>query len=107
MKGAAILFVVVSLTLEPVASFSASPIESIVDSIKTAFESTIAKVGGSNDVEIVRRRDELKTSLLQECRQTATKPSRERIEALINDLAEISPTPNAAGSDRLQKQWNL
>lgn len=107
MKGGTILFVVVSLTLETVRSFSASPIESIVDSIKSAFESTISKAGGSNDAEDVRRRDELKASLLQKCRQTATKPSRDCIEALINDLVGLSPTPNAAGSDRLQKQWNL
>lgn len=51
------------------------------------------------------RREELKALLLGECRNE--KPSRERIEALISDLSPLSPTPNAASSERLQKQWIL
>ena len=50
-------------------------------------------------------REELKMTLLEECRQE--KPSRERIEVLITDLAKVSPTPNAASSPRLQKTWIL
>jgi hypothetical protein len=105
MKVLTLLTMSISLSSNSVASFSASPQQNIVDSIKTAFGSFITQSVPA-DPDAVKRED-LKASLLEECRQRATKPSRERIEALIADLADLSPTSNAASSERLQKQWIL
>lgn len=105
MKVATLLAMSIALSANRVASFSASPRQNIVDSIKMAFGSFIDQSAPA-DPDAVKR-EELKISLLEECRQRATKPSRERIEALIADLADLSPTPNAACSERLQKQWIL
>jgi hypothetical protein len=105
MKVATFLTVSIALTINSVASFSASPQPNIVASVKTAFSSFVAQ-GRAPDPDAVKR-DQLKASLLEECRQTTTNPSRERIESLIADLANLTPTPNAASSKRLQKKWIL
>lgn len=68
-----------------------------------AFGGILDSIFGSDPA--AKEREDLKTSLLEECRQQ--KPSRERIESLITDLAVLSPTPNAASSKRLQKKWIL
>jgi hypothetical protein len=96
------------LTINSVASFSASPpTNNIINSIKTAFGSFVAQTSQSAPDPDAVKREQRKASLLDECRQRTTKPSRERIEALIADLADLTPTPNAASSERLQKQWIL
>jgi hypothetical protein len=104
MKVVALFAVFIALTIISVASFSASPQPNIVASIKAAFGSFVTQ--GAPDLDAVKR-EELKACLLEECRQRTPKPSRERIESLIADLADLTPTPNAASSERLQKQWIL
>lgn len=68
-----------------------------------AFGGILDSIFGSDPA--AQKRANLKASLLAECRQA--KPSRERIESLISELAPLSPTQNAASSSRLQKKWIL
>lgn len=93
-----VVFAMMLLTPSPVASFSASP-----PRVPEAFGGILDSIFGSDST--AKEREKLKALLFEECR--VEKPSRERIEALISDLAAVSPTPDAASSKRLQKKWIL
>jgi hypothetical protein len=94
----AVLLAVLATMAQTAASFSSAS----STSTPNAFGSLMS-IFGSDPAG--KEREELKTLLLEECREE--KPSRERIEAIITDLASLSPTPNAASSRRLQKRWIL
>lgn len=93
-----IILTAIALLAQRTTSFSATP-----SAPTNPFGGILDSFFGSDPA--AQERQDLKASLLDECRQE--KPSRERIEALISDLAELSPTPNAASSARLQKKWIL
>lgn len=93
----AIVLAVFALLTQTVTGFSATP------PTPKAFGGIFDSIFGSDPA--AKDREDIKTALLVECREE--KPSRERIEAIIADLAELSPTPNAASSARLQKKWIL
>lgn len=82
-----ILIAFASMT-QSVLSFSATPQAS------NPFGAVLDSIFGSSADPAAKEREDLKTTLLEECRQE--KPSRDRIEELIASLAELSPTPNAA-----------
>ena len=68
-----------------------------------------ALTGKSNNQETIAQRESLKASLLAVCRSpTATKQQqRTMIQDIIQDLQQVTPTPAAASSPLLQKQWDL
>ena len=105
MKVATLLTISIALSVNSVLSFSVTPQQNIIDSIKTSFFTLITQSAPADPDQV--KREALKASLLEECRQRAAKPSRERIEALIADLKDLSTTSNAASSERLQNQWIL
>lgn len=94
----AVIVMVVMMAPLLVTSFSASP-----PSAPKAFGGILDSIFGTDPT--VKEREDLKTSLLKECREE--EPSRERIEAFISELAQLTPTPSAASSSRLQKKWIL
>lgn len=96
----AIILVVAMLAPSLVTSFSAP---SSPPTAPKAFGGILDSIFGADPA--AKERGDLKVSLLEECREQ--KPSRERIEALISDLAPLSPTKSAASSNRLQKKWIL
>jgi hypothetical protein len=75
--------------IEPVLGFN------VFDSFKMPF-------GPNEDAGLVQKRKELKTLLLKECEGGS---SRERIEEIIADMADVSPTPESASSPLLQSKW--
>jgi hypothetical protein len=55
------------------------------------------------DNGITERRENLKQKLLEACKTN----DRSKVEAVISELSELSPTPNSANSPLLQKKWLL
>lgn len=90
---------ILTVAVEQVVGFSASSPAPPTP----AFGGFLDSLFGSDPIR--KEREELKASLVEECQQS--KPSRERIEEIIADLQERSPTPNSAASARLQKKWIL
>lgn len=55
------------------------------------------------DGGLIQRRKELKDRLQQECE----KNDRQKIEEIIAELQQLTPTPNSASSMLLQRKWLL
>jgi PAP_fibrillin len=55
--------------------------------------------------ETASKRESLKQALLQECQSGST--TRETVEALMEELKQVNPTPATASSPLLQKKWTL
>lgn len=68
-------------------------------------ESILPSDGSSATNEASSQRESLKQTLLEECRSTTS--TREKIEAIMNQLQEVNPTPASASSPLLQKKWAL
>ncbi|KAL7547646.1 hypothetical protein ACHAWF_010931, partial [Thalassiosira exigua] len=93
-----------------VASFSAptptktsAPWRGFLDSL---FPSPDAPDGATSD----RRRSELKRRLLAECRENLGRNGpdvRRRIEAVVEELAPLNPTPEPAANPLLKRKWIL
>lgn len=59
-----------------------------------------------NDNGLGQKRADLKAMLLKEC-EGGTKSDRQRIEEIIADMSEVSPTPESARSPLLRSKWLL
>ena len=64
-------------------------------------------LGDSKVKTTASQREQLKTLLLQECRQTNPAPTRSQLQPIIDQLAPLSPVKASAASPELQAKWIL
>lgn len=86
-------------------SFSASPSQSTLWDLLGSVQKSIFSGETKLKSPLEERRETLKTTLLSQISQKTI--SREQVEELISELADLSPIQNTAASPILQTKWLL